>query len=191
MKQMRRGLKSELKENAASLREEMGLKSSDPIDCFKVCAYLSIDFYAFGDLLKGSDDLNGALQALHDNRSGSSVSAVMVERGVGHVIVYNETHSRARIQNSIIHELSHYFLGHKTMLCSFGQDDFKRGDSKAEDLEADYFGGCLLIPRTGLVYLCKKKYTLEQIAAHFKVSVQLARMRYNLTGMKRQFGFAK
>ena len=54
--------------------------------------------------------------------------------------------------------------------------------------EANCLSATLLIPRAALLHFLALRWDDERIAAHFGVSMDLLRMRKNLTGVERQLG---
>jgi Zn-dependent peptidase ImmA (M78 family) len=49
--------------------------------------------------------------------------------------------------------------------------------------EATYLGGCLQIPKRGLLWATQRKMLLPQIAAHFGASEAMVLFRSNVTGI--------
>lgn len=127
------------------------------------------------------DDLLHAIYG-RGKKKGDVISAVMVCREYGDLIMYNEEHTDGRIQNSVVHEIAHYLLGHKAMLTLTGKEDFARGNSGDEDEEANHLTSCLLVPEKGLYGLLKKGKTIADVAVHYGVSEKFAKMCFNFTG---------
>ncbi len=80
-----------------------------------------------------------------------------------------------------MHEFAHILLKHRfntvdpeTMLPQRNQND--------ED-EATYLGGCLQIPRRGLLWAAQRKMPLQAIALHFGASEEMVRFRSNVTSV--------
>jgi IrrE N-terminal-like domain len=48
--------------------------------------------------------------------------------------------------------------------------------------EAVYLGGCLQIPRRGLLWAIQKKMTIDRIALHFNASQDMVQFRINVIG---------
>ena len=55
-----------------------------------------------------------------------------------------------------------------------------------EEEQATNFGGTLLLPRPLLVAAARKGLGPEQIADKYDVTIEMARFRYNSTGVKNQ-----
>jgi Zn-dependent peptidase ImmA (M78 family) len=71
-----------------------------------------------------------------------------------------------------------------------GEMSFVTCDIEQEE-EADWLGGCLLLPRTVLLQAAKQGKTAEKIAKEYETSEQMARFRLNASGVLVQVGRAK
>jgi len=60
-----------------------------------------------------------------------------------------------------------------------------------QEEEADWPGGCLLLPRTFLLQAAKQGKTAERIAKECETNEQMARFRHNDSGVLVQVGRAK
>ena len=97
-------------------------------------------------------------------------------------IVHNPSHAPTRRESNLMHELAHILLKHK--MVGF---DPKTGLPQRRDCdedEATYLGGCLQIPRRGLLWAVQRKMQLPEIAAHFSASEDMVRFRSNMTGVQ-------
>lgn len=56
----------------------------------------------------------------------------------------------------------------------------------AQEAEAAYLGGCLQIPREGLLWALRRHMSTAEIARHFGASELMVRYRRNVTGVDRQ-----
>jgi len=92
-------------------------------------------------------------------------------------------------QNSdIAHELAHVMLSHD--LSEIREVDGMpfRTCNPEEEEEATAFGGTLLLPRPLLLSTARRRATADQIAQQYEVTVEMARFRYNTTGVAKQVG---
>jgi hypothetical protein len=55
-----------------------------------------------------------------------------------------------------------------------------------EEEEATAFGGTLVLPRPLLMSTARRSATVDQIAQQYEVTVEMARFRYNTTGVAKQ-----
>ncbi|MCC6613395.1 MAG: ImmA/IrrE family metallo-endopeptidase [Anaerolineae bacterium] len=105
-----------------------------------------------------------------------------IVRVVPLLIVYHPTHSPARHQSDLMHEIGHVLLDHP-MVGFDPSTGLPKRDPRYED-EATYLGSCLQIPRLGLQWCVKKGLGTVSIAQHFGASVQMVRFRSNMTGVR-------
>lgn len=96
-------------------------------------------------------------------------------------IVHNLHHTLARQQSDFMHEFAHVILKHK-MVGYDPQTGLPQRRQQDED-EAIYLGGCLQIPRRGLLWAKQKKLTIPQIALHFNASEEMVKFRSNVNGI--------
>jgi Zn-dependent peptidase ImmA (M78 family) len=104
------------------------------------------------------------------------------------LIIVNSDHGRARQNSSIMHELAHLILDHDAARVDVSPQGLMLLDTydKAQEAEADWFAGALLVPREALLAFFAADPSLERAAAHFGASVPLIRMRRDMTGIERQ-----
>jgi Zn-dependent peptidase ImmA (M78 family) len=126
-------------------------------------------------------------------RDASSWSAVTLEKSGQRVIVVNSTHSEARQNNNIMHELAHLVLEHEAARVDISPQGLMLLETYnlQQEAEADWLAGALLVPREALLAVLKRNQRLEAAAAHFQVSVQLVRMRRDRTGISRQLSYQR
>jgi Zn-dependent peptidase ImmA (M78 family) len=96
-------------------------------------------------------------------------------------IVYHPLRAPARRESDLMHELAHVLLQHP--LVSFDPTTGQPQQRQQDEDEATYLGGCLQIPRRGLLWAVGCKMTLAEICAHFSVSKQMVQFRGNVTGV--------
>lgn len=96
-------------------------------------------------------------------------------------IVHNSRHAPTRQQSNLMHEFGHVILKHKMVSRDRNTGLFQR--RQQDEDEAVYLGGCLQIPRRGLLWAKQKKMTLPQIASYFNASEEMVRFRSNLNGI--------
>jgi IrrE N-terminal-like domain len=96
------------------------------------------------------------------------------------IIVHNSRHAPTRQESNLMHELAHVILKHK-MVNYDSKTRLPLCRQQDED-EAVYLGGCLQIPRRGLLWAVQKKMTIAQIALHFNASEEMVKFRTNVTG---------
>lgn len=96
------------------------------------------------------------------------------------VIVYNPKQSPARYESTVMHELAHLILGHPPERLYIAPDGtFRREFDDRLEAEAAYLGSCLQIPRRGLLWAVQKGMDNEDIARHFRASMEMVGWRQN------------
>jgi Zn-dependent peptidase ImmA (M78 family) len=107
------------------------------------------------------------------------------------VVVYNPLHSPGRTRSNQAHELAHISLGHTLRTVEkVGELPFVTCDLEQEE-EADWLGGCLLLPRPLLLRAAYQGKTPAQIAVEYGTSESMARFRLNASGVLVQVGRAR
>lgn len=99
------------------------------------------------------------------------------------VIVFNPLSDIARTNSDIAHELAHILLDHNVReLHQLAGCTFLTCDPEQED-EANWLGGCLLLPRQLLLQEAYAGITAENLASKYHVSPAMARFRLNTSGV--------
>jgi hypothetical protein len=82
-----------------------------------------------------------------------------------------------------MHEIAHFLCGHQPSgMVSVGNLVLRRYDAVQEE-EAAWLGGCLQIPRSGLIWALGRGMGNPQIALHFGSSEDLVRWRRAQSGV--------
>ena len=108
-------------------------------------------------------------------------SAAVISRSPLQILL-NPRHAPARQESNLMHELAHVLLEHD-MIDFNPRTGLPQRRQKDED-EATYLGGCLQIPRRGLLWTIQKGMTVSQVAIHFGASEAMVTFRCNVTGLK-------
>ena len=108
-------------------------------------------------------------------------------------IIHNPTHSLARQESNIMHEVSHAICKHQLKELEYaikGMVIPLREYDHVQEAEAEHLGACLQLPRTALVHhYCILKRSNEQIAQIFNASKKMVSFRLSVTGVsKLKFG---
>jgi Zn-dependent peptidase ImmA (M78 family) len=104
-------------------------------------------------------------------------------------VIYNPTHSLARQNSDIAHELAHIILEHEPgkIVVSHDATIVMRSFDPKQEEEANWLGWSLLLPRTALAHATKARLGTSEIARKWVVSEQLVEYRTRMTGIRRQF----
>jgi Zn-dependent peptidase ImmA (M78 family) len=183
---VRRGFKSEAERVASSFRERLGCEEDQPVPLDALADDLGVEMIPADRLvpLERLEELN----QLQDD----AFSAATFRRSNGRrVVVYNPIHSVGRTRSNQAHELSHIALQHALRsIEKIGEISFVTCDIEQEE-EADWLGGCLLLPRPVLLAAAYQRKSAAQVANEFETSEHLARFRLNASGVLVQVGRAK
>ncbi len=180
---MRRGFKTEAERLASSFRERFRCGAEESVPLAELATDLGVDIMP-ADRLVPLERLR-ELQQLQDD----AFSAATFRRSNGtRVVVYNPLHSAGRTRSNQAHELSHIALGHTLRTIEkVGEMSFMTCDVEQEE-EADWLGGCLLLPRPVLLAAAYQGKNAAQIADEHETSEQMARFRLNASGVLIQVG---
>jgi len=182
---MRRGFKSWCERASAGYRRDLGLLGHSALDPRILAAHLGIEVF-YPQQIPGLD--SGALRQLvvADPDSWSAVTLVV---GTTTIIILNSAHSLTRQNNSLAHELAHIILRHSLTQAFFapGGALMMKEYNSDQEAEADCLAGSLLVPRDALLVMLRRMDE-PSLANYFGVSLDLLRMRKNLTGIDRQLG---
>jgi len=94
-------------------------------------------------------------------------------------IVHNSRHAHTRQESNLMHEFAHVILKHK--MVSYDPKTGLPERRQQDEDEAVYLGGCLQIPRRGLLWAVQKKMTIAHIALHFRASEDMVKFRINVS----------
>ena len=183
---MRRGFKSEAERLATDLRQRVGCAEEDSAELEVVAENLGVRMLPADQLVERSR-LAELAEIQPDSFSAATFRLPSGER----VVVYNPLHEPGRTRSNQAHELAHIILDHDVRTIErVGNLKFLTCDVQQEE-EADWLGGCLLLPRALLLNAAWKGMNAEQVAARFQTSVPMARFRLNASGVLVQVGRAK
>lgn len=177
--QFRHGFKAEAERIALELRTELGIGAHGRLDPAALAEHLCIPVLTLHDLQ------NAAPKAVRHfaGRARSIFSAVTiyVDRYL-RAIVTNPYHAPTRQMSSVCHEVSHIVLEHEgeTPLNINGG----RSWNGAQEREAEWLAGCLLIPQDATHSAARAGRSDDQVAGDFGVSLALASWRMNATGAR-------
>lgn len=184
MSLFRRGFKTWCENAAGGYRRDLGLPREAALDPRVLAKKLGVE-------IKTPQDIPGVdawviKQLLVEDVS--SWSAVTLCIGKKCLIISNCSHSSERQNSNLAHELAHIILEHepKKMFVSSDGLMMLRDYNSTHEEEAGCLSTTLLVPREGLLVQMKRGATDTEIASFFGVSLDLLRMRKNITGVTRQ-----
>jgi Zn-dependent peptidase ImmA (M78 family) len=179
---LRRGFKAEAEREAAQVRKELGLTPHDPIDPANVAQHRGVKVVDASTLVDVTE-----LEEL-ERLQAFAFSAATFDIEGRKIIVFSPLRAVGRRNSDIAHELAHLMLGHElTEVRDLSGMPFRTCRPDQEE-EATVFGGTLLLPRPLLLSAARRNATVEQIASQYAVTPDMARFRYNSSGVAKQMG---
>lgn len=163
-----------MREVASEERAGLGLGAFQPLDPYALADAHGIRVYTLNDLCDW--DLSAEAHAHFQGPSGSRWSAALIPLGTGRVIIENDAHAPVRRRSNIAHELGHHLLEHPFDTVILGEDHRRQFD-KAQEEQAAFVAGELLVPDAAARRAAYSKWTNSQVAAAFGVSEQFAQMQ--------------
>ncbi|MCI2228288.1 ImmA/IrrE family metallo-endopeptidase [Polaribacter sp. MSW13] len=184
------GFKKWSDDKSISIRQEMSLYASQPLCAFKLCDYLKIPILTPKDIPNIPESI--LTELLETGQRNWSAASIPINDNDS-IIVHNPTHSDARQQSNIMHELAHIICGHKVDkgILANGLSGFLRNYDEVQENEAEWFGACLQLPRPALLYSLKNNLSEDDIALKYNASIEMVRYRINITAVKKQLHYSK
>lgn len=175
-----RGFKAAAERTAKEVRSELGLAEHEPVDIQAVAERRGVRVVSATELV--DEERLEEIESIQ----AYAFSACTFQVKDRHVIVFNPLRSRERTNSDIAHELSHLLLEHE-----LGEVQYLRGvpfrTCRADEEErATALGGTILLPRPLLIREARRGSNIEAIALAYSVTEEMARFRWNTTGVARQ-----
>lgn len=187
MTKLRRGFVSEANRWALDLREELQLRSADPMCPWQLTTHLSVPVYPLKDLPPCPER-----ELLYGKSKGLGFSAAACFDGFSAFILHNDIHDPKRQASDLAHELGHILLRHPP--ANPFHPDGIREFSDEHELEAERLGPTLLVSDAAAIDACRlladKRFTLQALSDHWGITEEVIRMRINLSGAKRRLQYA-
>jgi Zn-dependent peptidase ImmA (M78 family) len=153
------------------------------MDPFKLAAHLDVVVWQFDQIPGLPADVAATLRADSDSWSAATVCV-----GIRSAVILNSQHSMRRINSDLTHEISHLVLAHTPARVDVSADGLLLLSTydRAQEDEANWLAGCLLVPREPLVAARRQKLSVEEIAVKFGASSDMVNYRINVTGVDEQ-----
>jgi Zn-dependent peptidase ImmA (M78 family) len=177
---MRRGFKTQANQIAREVRGELGLGPTDPLDPWKLAAFLEIPVIGLTELAAAIPDAARHFQQIEPG----AFSAATVFAGTRRIIVHNDIHSPARQASNVTHEGAHGLLLHEPTP-AFGPHGCRIWRDEVEE-EAQWLAGVLLITEEAAVAVARGNLSIAVAATRYEVSEQMMQFRLNMTGAYRR-----
>jgi Zn-dependent peptidase ImmA (M78 family) len=178
-----RGFKSWCENVALQQRRNLRLSKTDPLDPLVLAKRLDVIVWTPNDVA----GVDASVVHVLTKDDPSSWSAISLQGNGRQLVILNPAHSAGRTASSLMHELSHLLLEHQAARVDVSQDGMLLNTYvKAQEEEADWLAGCMLLPRDALFAIRKQGLTDEQAAAAYGTSEVMLRYRIRVTGIDRQ-----
>lgn len=177
----RRGFKAEAERIAEGLRSDAGITGIGPADLDAIAGTLNARILAADTLVPRSRLLE--LRAIQEDAFFACTITLPNES----VVVFNPLCERARQRSDIAHELAHLALNHPLRRTERVDAFTFFTCDPDQEAEANWLGGALLLPRSVLVRLARRK-SPEEIAEMCQVTLSMATFRLHSTGVALQLG---
>jgi Zn-dependent peptidase ImmA (M78 family) len=180
---LRRGFKAEAERIAIAMREEIGLSAHDALPAAALAKHLEIRIMT-PDEIPGMD--SQLRKTLLEDYKGNWSAGIYIKNNRKYIL-HNPTHSSARQESNLMHELAHALCGHElkelaTVLtnCIIPLRDY----DVVQEAEAECLGGCLQLPQKALIHhVHYKKKDHSEIAQLFNASIKMVSFRISTTGI--------
>jgi hypothetical protein len=159
---------------ATEKRTVLGFKAFEPLPARILAQHLKATIFT-AETVPNTDPEHVKLLCNSDNWS----AGILCKNPLW--IVHNSRHASTRQESNLMHEFAHIILKHK-MIGYDPKTGLPQRRQQDED-EAVYLGGCLQIPRRGLLWAIQKKMNIAQIALHFNASEDMVKFRINVSGI--------
>lgn len=177
---LKRGFKAAAERKATHLRAEIGLGPADILDIAQLAKHLKVAIVSADELVD-----RARLEEL-ERIQAFAFSACTFNIDNRHIVVVNPLRTPGRRASDIAHELSHVLLGHElSEVVIINEIPFRTCRPDQEE-EATALGGTLLLPRPLLLKAAKRGHGPADIAKTVGVTDEMARYRYNSTGVGNQ-----
>ena len=179
-----RGFKTWSEQTALRARQKLKLSASSPLDPLRLAELLGVFVLQPNDLPDLGEEVRLRLASVHSD----CWSAITVSDGSCHLIVVNSSHAKSRLNSSLAHEIAHIILGHEPsmMFMSSTGGMALRTYNEEQEEEANWLGGCLLLPREALIGIRRRGGSDDDVCTGYGVSPAMLRFRCNVTGIETQ-----
>lgn len=175
-----RGFKADAERRAESLRAAVGALPDRPVDLDALASEVGATIVSADELVP--------IDRLHEieHLQAFAFSACTFDIADRLFVVYNPLHKVERRASDIAHELSHVILEHELSEIQYLDSIPFRTCRADQEEEATTLGGAILLPRSILLAAARAGDTHHDVARVHGVTEDMARYRWNTTGVDRQ-----
>lgn len=176
-----RGFKAEAERAAKQLRADAGLEADAVIDIIDLVESQNVPVIDAGKLI----DVQRLEEIERLQAFAFSAATFMIEGR--NFIVTNPLRTPERRASDVAHEFAHVKLRHDLAEVREIAGVPFRTCRPEEEEQATAFGATLLLPRPLLQRCARRRLGPEKIALEAGVTLEMARYRYNTTGVAKQY----
>jgi len=176
------GFKAKAERIGEEYRAKCNVSKFSPLNAFLLSKKLNVDYYTPTDIFQSNYAEQLGILKTHDSDFHALYLKLPNEKKI---IVYNDCHSMARQQSSIMHEIAHIILEHKIpdeALKLMLLYNLPYINNEHEE-EARFLGGCLQLTKPSLLWARKEKWTDIQVAEKYFCSVEMVQYRKKCLGL--------
>jgi hypothetical protein len=179
----KRGFKSWCENTSAALRAELDLGASDALNPRKLAAHLDIVVWKLEEIPGIPPECVAVLRSDSDSWSAATVCV-----GSRYAVILNSDHSPARMNSDFMHELSHLVLAHTPARMDVSADQMLLLSTynRAQEDEANWLSGALLLPRDALFSIRREELTDEEACRRYGCSRDMLTFRLRVTAVDLQ-----
>jgi Zn-dependent peptidase ImmA (M78 family) len=176
----KRGFKSWCENTSALLRSELKLSATDPLDPRKLADQLGITVWRLEEIPEIPGECVSVLRSDSD-----SWSAATLRVGLRHAVILNSSHSPGRTNSDFMHELAHLVLAHTAARVDVSEDGVLLLSTydRAQEDEANWLSGVLLLPRDALFFIRKQQMPDAAACKLYGCSQDMLTFRLRMTGV--------
>jgi hypothetical protein len=186
----KRGFKTWCENIAALQRKALALRPFDALDPFQFAKHLGVEVWMADKI----PDFDSASRKILLEQDPDSWSAVTLSGGKKDLIILNPTQTGGRLVSNLMHELSHIVIGHSPAHIDVSEDGYLMLSTfdKAQEDEAIWLCGCLLLPREALLSIRRRDLPFHEVKKAYGASKDMFDYRMKVTGvLKQPRAFAK
>ncbi len=179
---LRHGFKADAERTSERLRKELNLSKFAALSAFSLAEHLGVTIAGMTEILPQEE-----FNKLNDTSGNQKFSALLFRNEDDDpVVLHNDLDSTYRQQSNIMHELAHFLCSHEVPeeIRNINIPFNLRYYNEVHEAEAKYLGGCLQIPKPGLLWKRKEKRTEGEISEYYSASVDMVKYRLNVLGLR-------
>ncbi len=162
-------------------RHQLSLKGFDPLGARQLAEHMGYKLLQPGDLVDGENFTEEDAVKLEQL---DSWSACVIPANQP-LVIYHPGHSPARFESSVMHELAHLILKHRSEKLIVAHGKFaQRAYSTRQEKEAEYLGSCLQIPETALQYARQNAMSVDEVMSTYGASREMVNWRLSACRIK-------